>query len=207
LVVDREPIIYSDGKRLLMKYLQIILIFGLILFCSYLYIDRKNAVVLLNKKIAVLEDTSKKYQEDCETRIAYLKAEKEREIAKKKIQSEFTSILDIVNKLPENPEKIKKDTLIELVAKLKLDEKMEMQVRAAISDFEEAKGQVFEKCTRENIFILGPVHLSMINEARRDTMGKMGVILTEEQLKAFKDNEFDLKLGLREMKNTADTAR
>jgi len=190
-----------------MKYLQIILIFGLILFCSYLYIDRKNAVVLLNKKIAVLEDTSKKYQEDCETRIAYLKAEKEREIAKKKIQSEFTSILDIVNKLPENPEKIKKDTLIELVAKLKLDEKMEMQVRAAISDFEEAKGQVFEKCTRENIFILGPVHLSMINEARRDTMGKMGVILTEEQLKAFKDNEFDLKLGLREMKNTADTAR
>jgi hypothetical protein len=191
----------------MMKYLQIVLILVLIIFCSYLYMDRKNTVKSFNEKLAVLEANSKEFQGDCETRIAYLKAEMDRQTAKKKMQPGIPSLRDLIEKLPTNPEKVQIDTLVELSAILKLDEKQEMQVRAEYSDFEKAKDQVFEKCAREKISFLDPVRRKMINDARRDTMGKIGDILTEEQLKAFKENAFDLKLGLRVIENTVDKAR
>jgi hypothetical protein len=193
--------------RVMMKYLQIVLIFVLMLSCSYLYFDRNNAVASFHKRIAVLEAAGKKYQEDCETRIAYLREDKDRLLTSKKTQPEIPSLRDIVEKLPTNPERVQKDTFIELSAALNLSEKQERKVRDVFSDFVKAKDLIFEKCAREKIFFLDPARRNMINEARRDAMGKLGAILTAEQLKEFKDNDFDLKLGLREMENAVNAVR
>lgn len=189
----------------MIKYLQIILFFGLIFLCSYLYLDRKNAIELFNMKIAVLEASNKKYQEDCETRIAYLKAEKDRREAKRKTQNENPSIRNMLDKLSVNPEKLQQNTFNEIVATLKLDEKQEMQIRDMVSDFEEKKNQIFEKGMRDKVFIMSPEHQNMINMARRESMEKLGDILTEEQQKAFKKNDFDKKLGLRDSQHSAAT--
>lgn len=189
----------------MIKYLQIILFFGLIFLSSYLYLDKKNAIELFNKKIAVLEASSKKYQEDCETRIAYLKAEKDRQEAKRKIQNENPSIRNILDKLSVNPEKLQQNTLNEMVAILKLDEKQEMQIRAIVADFEKNKDQIFEKGTRDKVFIMSPEHQNMINKARREAMEKLSDILTEEQQNALKKNDFDKKLGLRDSQHSAAT--
>ncbi len=128
-----------------MKHIQSLLIIILAALSLYLYSDRRTAVESLNRKIAVFEAANKKERGDCETRIAYLKDEKERELAHKTLRYRGTPILDLVRKLPTDPKKVRSDAFGEMSHTLKMDEKQEMQVRTVLADFEKAKVQVFEK--------------------------------------------------------------
>ena len=186
-------------KQNAMKHIQSLLMIVLAALSLYLYSDRRTAVESLNRKIAAFEAANKKEREDCETRVAYLKAEKERELAHKTLRYRGTPLLDLVKKLPTDPKKVRSDAIGEMSNTLKMDEKQEMQVRTVLADFDKAKVQVFEKSGTEKRFLFDPLTMERINEVRRDAMGKMAGILTKEQLIAMKEKNFDLQLGIREM--------
>lgn len=182
-----------------MKHIQSLLIIVLAALSLYLYSDRRTVVESLTWKIAAIEAANEKQREDCETRVAFLKAEKELELAQKMLKPRGTPILDLVKKLPTEPKKVRSDTVGEMSRALKMDEKQEMQVRTVLADFDKAKAQVFEKSKTEKRFIFGPLTMEGINEARRNAMGKLADVLTEDQFKIMKEKDFDLKLGIREM--------
>jgi len=189
------------------KHIQSLLIIVLAALSLYLYSDRRTVVESLTRKIAAIEAANEKEREDCETRIALLKAEKEREPAQKMLKPGGTPILDLVKKLPTDPKKVRSGALGEMSQTLKMDEKQEMQVRAVLADFDKAKVQVFEKSKTEKRFIFDPLTMKRINEVRREAMVKLAGILTEDQLKVMKEKNFDLKLGIREMAVPEGSAR
>lgn len=179
-----------------MKRLQLIVIIVLSAALVFLYVDDRRRIESLTSRIVFLEEGIKKVSDECETRIALLKAE-ETPRTPERTKRGGKPLVDLMEKLPVNPREVKKNAFDEVSEGLKLDRGQEKSMAEALEEFEKAKGKVFEKAGEERRFVFEPRYVGMIDAARSKTLENIKTFLSEEQYAALISKGYDEKLGLR----------
>lgn len=180
-----------------MKHIQTVLIVLLVAALVYLHTGNKHKVDSLNVRIVTLEAGLKKANDECETRIALVKAGKNLPVRGEQIRPAGPSLADILKKAPNSPERIRKELVPEIVETLNMNTDQERELLAILDEFRRSKQGVYEKAKEEKRFFFEPAYADMINAARKEALERLRRLLGDKQYAVLVEKGFDERLGLR----------
>jgi hypothetical protein len=180
-----------------METAKTLLIAVLCLLAGYFFMSGRQKAELLETKLRALEEKTESSARECENRVALLKAERIPAPTARKAPPPIPKIREIVQALPNSPDKVEAKTIDDMKSALTLSPDQEKQIHRILEEFEQAKKKVYAKAMEEKRFPLDPQVLQGVNQARRDAMEKLKALLSQEQYRLLTEREYDLKLGLR----------
>jgi len=181
-----------------MKYLQPVIIALLFLAFGITYANYKRKVESLTGKITSLEAALTETKDECETKIAYLKAaQAQREAGPSSLLRGENPPDGLIGVLSRQSAKKREETVREMSETLGLGADQERRVTEILDDFREEKKVINEKASIEKFPFFDSRYLDMINNARSDAMGKIRTVLGDDLYKKMIGKGYDLRLGLR----------
>jgi hypothetical protein len=180
-----------------MKYVSTIVIVVLAIGAGYFYARGQYEVRLLEAKVAELQGMVEKTREECETRIAQLKAQYARQARVQITEAPAAGPLsDLVKKLSDLQRKTEAETYADMTETLQLSDNQVQQIRGIIEKFKQTRQGILSGSRQEGTLFFDPQQLARIDEARKENLEKLRQILTAEQYQGMIDHAFDRKLGL-----------
>ncbi len=155
----------------------------------------KSELAFLHQKIFELETILTKSSAECETRIAALKKEAQEKAGKKGTKAGYTlgELLRSINRIQQTAEN---DTLAEMGWTLNLEADQESRIVEILDDFKRRKHELLVRSGNEK---RPPAARrgEELNTARREAVGELRSVLSEEQYRRMIEHEYDQRLGLR----------
>lgn len=184
-----------------MKHLQTFLILTLALALVVLYISSRRSIDSLKRRIVSLESRITLSNDECETKIAYLKAAYAQRIQKDPVPAQLgkteNPLGGLIGKLSAESAKKRRETLSEMSGTLGLSADQLKRMAEILDDFRRSKKAIGDKAKNEKIPVFDNRYLEMINKARSDAMGKIRIILGDDLYENMIEKGYDLRLGLR----------
>lgn len=180
-----------------MKNIQNLLILILSVAVVYLFLNNKYRVERLDARIVSLESALTKAKDDCETRIAYLKAQKGVQDHDKATINTTGFLADLIKRAEANTEKIREDDLKRMGIELGLTENQQKQAALIIDAMEGEKRNIPAKAAAEKISVFDTGYSEMINNINNTALAKFKNMLTNQQYKLMIASGYDQKLGLK----------
>lgn len=180
-----------------MKNIQNLLILILSVAVVYLFLSNKYRVERLDARIVSLETTLTKAKDDCETRIAYLKVEKNIQGHDKTAINNTELLAGLINRAEANTRKIRNDNLKKMGIELGLTESQQKQAALIIDEMEKEKNNIPNKAAAEKIFVFDAGYTEMINKVNNSALAKFKNLLTNQQYKLMIAKGYDQKFGLK----------
>lgn len=184
--------------RLVMKHLQTLLILILAVALGALYVSSRRSEDSLKRTIISLESKIRQSDDECETKIAYLKAGQVRKAQELQPLSQAEKPLgELIGKISSESAKKRDETVIEICGKLGLNADQERRFINILDDFRNAKRAIGARAKAEKKPLFDTRYLNMLNEARSETMEKIRTVLGEDLYKKMIEGGYDLRLDLR----------
>jgi len=150
----------------------------------------------LKDKIKSLDSAIVKYRDDCETRIALIKAGKSggEDLDNGHARPPEDKRAQFRLNLPQAPKMVTDD----MKKSLALSDEQAAGISAVLKDYQKDKALIFRKVSQGGGFQFGSFeYLKELSAASEDVNRKLQNILSDQQCRIFREKNYDLHLGIR----------